>query len=124
MAFSPGVPSPRPRQRACATLSLVTYEALLDEAKALPEEQRAALVQELNATLAPRGVEEAWAEEVARRVEELRSGTVETIPADVVIARAREALRTRRALTFTAWPRSRSQMPPSTTMTRVDGLDG
>jgi putative addiction module component (TIGR02574 family) len=75
----------------------VTYEALLDEAKALPEEQRAALVQELNATLAPPGVEEAWAEEVARRVEELRSRTVETIPADVVIARAREALRTRRA---------------------------
>jgi len=75
----------------------VTYQALLDQAKALPEDQRAALVQELNATLAPPGVEAAWAEEVARRVEDLRSGAVETIPSDVVLARAREALRTRRA---------------------------
>jgi putative addiction module component (TIGR02574 family) len=74
----------------------VTYEALLDEARALPEHQRAALVQELSATLAPPGVEEAWAKEVARRVEDLQSGKVETIPADVVLARAREALRARR----------------------------
>lgn len=74
----------------------MTYEALLEEARALPEEQRAALVQELNATLAPPGVEEAWVKEVARRVEALRSGHVETIPADLVVARAREALRARR----------------------------
>jgi len=74
----------------------MTYEALLDKARALPEDQRATLVQELNATLAPPGVEEAWAKEVARRVEDLRSGNVETIPADVVIARAHEALRARR----------------------------
>lgn len=74
----------------------MTYEALLDEARSLPEDQRAALVQELNATLAPPGVEEAWAIEVSRRVEELRSGKVETIPADIVIARASEALRARR----------------------------
>lgn len=74
----------------------VTYEALLDEAMALPADQRAALVQELSATLAPPGVEEAWAVEVNRRVEELRSGKVEPIPGDVVIARAEEALRARR----------------------------
>ena len=85
----------RPLLSGCYT-RLVTYEALLDEARALPEHQRAALVQELNATLAPPGVEEAWAKEVARRVEDLQSGKVETIPADVVMARAREALRARR----------------------------
>lgn len=85
----------RPEAVACYTAH-VTYEALLDEARALPEDQRAALVQELNATLAPPGVEEAWADEVTRRVEELRSGKVETIPADIVIARAHEALRARR----------------------------
>jgi putative addiction module component (TIGR02574 family) len=75
----------------------VTYQALLNEAKALPEDQRAELVQELSATLAPPGVEEAWAKEVADRVEALRAGRVETIPADVVMARAREVLRVRRA---------------------------
>ena len=75
----------------------MTYEALLKEAKALPEDKRAILVQELNATLAPPGAEEAWATEVTRRVEDLRSGKVETVPADVVIARARESLRMRRA---------------------------
>ncbi len=74
----------------------MTYKALLAEARALPEDQRAALVQELNATLAPPGVEEAWAKEVAVRVDELRSGQVETIPVDVVMARARESLQARR----------------------------
>lgn len=74
----------------------MTYKALLAEARALPEDLRAALVQELNATLAPPGVEEAWAKEVAVRVDELRSGQVETIPVDVVMARARESLQARR----------------------------
>lgn len=85
----------RTRTGACYT-PRITYEALLDEALALPEDQRAALVQKLNATLAPSGVEEAWAAEVARRVDELRSGGAETIPADVAFARAREALRSSR----------------------------
>lgn len=74
----------------------MTYEALLDEALALSEDQRAALV---NSTLASRPspeVEAAWAQEIARRVEDVRSGSAELIPADQAIAEIRESLRTRR----------------------------
>jgi putative addiction module component (TIGR02574 family) len=77
----------------------VTYEALLDEALALPEDQRAALVNSLQKTLASRPsdeVEAAWAQEIARRVEDVRSGSAELIPADKAIAEIRESLRARR----------------------------
>ncbi|HSC88697.1 MAG TPA: addiction module protein [Polyangiaceae bacterium] len=70
----------------------MTYEALLDEALALPEGQRAALVQELSASLVSSEVEGAWAAEVTRRVKQLRSGVAETVSADVAVARARAAL--------------------------------
>lgn len=77
----------------------MTYEALLDEALALPEDQRAALVNSLQRTLASRPSEEveaAWAQEIARRVEDVRSGSAELIPADRAIAEIRESLRARR----------------------------
>ena len=77
----------------------VTYEALLDEALALPEDQRAALVKSLQETLASSPspeVEAAWAQEVASRVEDVRAGTADLIPADQAIAEIRESLRARR----------------------------
>jgi putative addiction module component (TIGR02574 family) len=77
----------------------VTYEALLDEALALPEDQRAALVHSLQKTLASRPSEEveaAWAQEIARRVEDVRSGSAVLIPADQAISEIRESLRARR----------------------------
>ena len=37
-------------------------------------------------------VREIWAAEALRRLEEVRSGKVETIPGDVVLARARSLL--------------------------------
>jgi putative addiction module component (TIGR02574 family) len=77
----------------------VTYEALLDEVLALPEDQRAALVNSLEQTLASRPspeVEAAWAQEIARRVEDVRSGSADLISADQAIAEIRESLRVRR----------------------------
>ena len=77
----------------------VTYEALLNEALALPEDERTALVNSLQQTLHARPydeVEDAWAREVARRVEDIRNGTAELVPADEAIAGIREMLKNRR----------------------------
>ena len=38
-------------------------------------------------------IERAWTKEIRRRVEEIRSGTVELIDSDVVFSEARRALR-------------------------------
>jgi len=67
---------------------------LLQKALALSTEERGALIDRLVASLddepAEEGVEEAWAIEIKRRVDEIRSGKVKTIP-------GREALRRLRA---------------------------
>lgn len=60
-----------------------TAEQLLKQALSLSEQDRAslagALIESLHAELAP-GVEEAWDIEIARRVRELETHAVETIP--------------------------------------------
>lgn len=56
---------------------------ILKEALALPAEARAALADSLWESLDPEadpGVEEAWRREVRRRLSELDSGAVATIP--------------------------------------------
>lgn len=63
---------------------------ILEEALALPAAERAKLAASLISSLEPeedRGVEQAWRAEVARRVEELDSGT--TVPVDWEEARRR-----------------------------------
>ena len=61
----------------------VKARKLLDEALALAPEERAdiaaVLLDSLDA-LEDEGVEEAWAEEIARRIQEVESGAVKTIP--------------------------------------------
>ena len=60
-----------------------------------PEEQRA-LAAWFDARIAPAdldpAVEEAWAGEVLRRIEELDNGRVQGVPAEQVFARARKIL--------------------------------
>jgi putative addiction module component (TIGR02574 family) len=60
-----------------------------------PEEQLA-LAAWFEARIAPAGfdpaIEEAWAGEVQRRIEELDSGRVQGVPAEQVFARARKIL--------------------------------
>ncbi|HWZ93894.1 MAG TPA: addiction module protein [Opitutaceae bacterium] len=75
-------------------MSTVTeIEAAL--AKLPPEEQREVAAW-LDTKLAPldfaTSVEEAWADEVKRRIDELDSGRVKGVPAEQVFARARQIL--------------------------------
>lgn len=65
-------------------------EELLREASELPETQRAELAGRLLESLdgqPEEGVEAAWAEEVERRVRQLESGEVKTIPWEEVRAK-------------------------------------
>ncbi len=62
-------------------------EQIEAEARRLPREERALLAEALISSLDEEAeVEQAWATEIARRVAELRSGQVETIPAEEVFA--------------------------------------
>jgi putative addiction module component (TIGR02574 family) len=72
---------------------LLTWEELLEQALRLPPDEQERIARALYENLAdqdeededddPADVEAAWAEEIGRRVEEIRNGTVETIPAGV-----------------------------------------
>jgi putative addiction module component (TIGR02574 family) len=75
-------------------MSTVTeIEAALEK---LPPEEQREVAAWLDTRLAPMGfdssVEEEWAEEVKRRIEELDSGRVQGVPAEQVFARARKIL--------------------------------
>ena len=66
-----------------------THE-IQSEALKLPLHERARLAQLLLASLEEEDeIERAWAEEIQRRDEELRSGAVEPVPADEVFAALR-----------------------------------
>jgi putative addiction module component (TIGR02574 family) len=69
---------------------------VLDKALALSVEERGLLIDRLVQSLddepAEEGVEAAWADEIKRRVDDIRLGRVETIPGE----RLRERLNARR----------------------------
>jgi len=65
---------------------------IIEEATALPVEERAIVVDSLLRSLnvpSP-DIEKAWAEVAKRRLAELRSGRVRAIPGDEVFRRIRE----------------------------------
>jgi putative addiction module component (TIGR02574 family) len=70
---------------------------LLEKALALSAQERGLLIDRLIETLddepADEGVEEAWAKEVERRMGDIRSGRVETIPGEQVRERLKARLR-------------------------------
>ncbi|HSY91757.1 MAG TPA: addiction module protein [Candidatus Binatus sp.] len=74
-------------------------EELLKKAMALTPQARAdlasSLIDSLDQTV-DEDVEAAWQEEIARRVEELESGKVKTIPWTEVRRRGQELLRAKR----------------------------
>lgn len=74
-------------------------EELLKKAMALTPKARAdlasSLIDSLDQTV-DEDVEEAWQQEIARRVEELESGKVKTIPWTEVRRRGQELLRAKR----------------------------
>ena len=62
---------------------------LLEKALALSSQERGLLIDRLVETLdnepAEEGVEEAWATEIKRRVDDIRSGRVKAIPGEQVL---------------------------------------
>jgi putative addiction module component (TIGR02574 family) len=70
------------------------FEIVEAQALKLSAEERAQLADRLIASLfGDQDIEEAWAVEVERRVQEIESGRVQLIPADEAIARARAAIK-------------------------------
>ena len=73
----------------------MTIEQIAAEALTLPSEQRALLadrlVESLDAAEANR-IDRLWAIEAKRRRDEIRSGSVRTIPGDEALARVRRSL--------------------------------
>ncbi len=64
------------------------HQKLIDQAMALPPDERADLAERLWASLEGeqrRQIETAWSEEVERRSGELAAGKVKPIPADEVL---------------------------------------
>ena len=70
-------------------------EELTARAKELPTEQRARLAAEILATLDPQDqdVDAAWDAEIRKRIEEIETGAVKTVPAEQAFAQVRQALR-------------------------------
>ena len=71
---------------------MLGIKRIISEAEALPVEERAVIVDCLLRTLnAPNSeIDQRWAEVAMRRLEELRSGSVQSIPGEQVLARVRE----------------------------------
>jgi len=61
-------------------------QELFDEAVSLPVETRAQLIDKLLRSIHPaqKEIDELWAAEAEKRVEEIKSGKVKTIPGDKV----------------------------------------
>lgn len=73
----------------------MTVEQIADEALALPSEARALLADRLVESLDPAEdgyIRQLWMREARRRVDEVRRGEVQTIPADEAIAQVRQAI--------------------------------
>lgn len=65
---------------------------LIAEAVSLPVEERTRIVENLLSSLNPPepGVDAAWTTVARRRLDELRSGSVEGVPGEVVFERIRQ----------------------------------
>ena len=77
-------------------MSTTTVEQIEAEILRLPRKARQQVAERLNAQLWPTGfgptVEEAWADTVKTRLDDLDSGRVQGVPAAQVFARARRVL--------------------------------
>jgi putative addiction module component (TIGR02574 family) len=69
-----------------------TVETLKSQIDNLSKDERAELAFYLLSALEPESEEEAWKQEMVRRVEELRTGKVQGIPAEQAMAELRELL--------------------------------
>lgn len=84
---------------AIRLLGMRSAEAIIVDALALPTDERAALVLRLAESLDEQqdaDAEDAWAGEVAARIERVQAGTAETTTTAEALAQARARLSTRR----------------------------
>jgi len=67
-------------------VNMIKTEELFDEAVSLPVEIKAQLIDKLLRSIHPvqKEIDELWAAEAEKRVEEIKSGKVKTIPGDEV----------------------------------------
>ena len=73
----------------------MSVEQITDAVLALPSEARALLADRLVESLDPAEdgyIHQLWAVEARRRLEDVRSGRVKTIPGEEALARVRQAL--------------------------------
>jgi len=72
----------------------MSVEQIAEEALALPSDARALLADRLVESLDPtedEAIRQLWAAEACRRRDEVRSGSVQTIPGDEALARIRRS---------------------------------
>lgn len=74
----------------------ISVEKITEVVLSLPSDARALLADRLVESLAPltdEDVRDLWAREALRRLEEIRSGQVASVPGDLVLAQVRSRLR-------------------------------
>lgn len=73
---------------------MIRTKELFDEAISLPIEIRTKLIEKLLRSLNPsqKDVDKLWAREAEKRVEEIKSGKVKTIPGDKVFKKIHDRL--------------------------------
>lgn len=79
-----------------AVMASAAMKQLKEQVLNLPEDERAELVHDVIASLdgpGDEGVEEAWAEEITRRIHEIRAGTVRTVDAAELMERIASRVR-------------------------------
>jgi len=73
----------------------ITVEQIAEEALALPSEARALLADRLVESLDPAEdgyIRQLWLEEAQRRIDEVRNGSVATIPGEIAFSQVRSAI--------------------------------
>jgi putative addiction module component (TIGR02574 family) len=78
------------------TLMTQATQRLLEQAMALPADEKIRFAEELLASLDPadqKEIDAAWAEEIDRRIADYDAGRAQAIPADEVFRRLRERAR-------------------------------
>jgi putative addiction module component (TIGR02574 family) len=89
---------------------MIAQDSLTKQALKWPARRRIELVEELLASVegfATPAIQAAWDEEIAARVRDIRAGRAEGIPAETVLAEARQKLREARRLSPARRPRTR-----------------
>jgi putative addiction module component (TIGR02574 family) len=73
---------------------MISTEELISEATSLPVDIRVQLVEKLLQSLNPteKEIDELWAVEAERRMQEIENGTVKTVPGDEVFKKIRDRL--------------------------------